>query len=260
MKILQILSLAMLVLLVGCRDKKKSSCPIDKPAATASSGAVGRMQPDAPGFSGVVKETMNTAGYTYALVDTGNAKVWAVAPETVIKPGDTVTVFGTMPMKNYQSKTLHRTFELVFFAGSILRKGEKPAAAAAGVSAVPSPHAANAGAAVPMAKMDFSQIKKPVMGKTVAEIYAGRDNLAGKKVVCAAKVVKSFYGIMGKNWLHVQDGTGGSGTNDLTVTTDAAIPIGKTVLIEGVLEKDKDIGAGYKYSVIIENANVTVEK
>jgi len=257
MKSLQILLFAMLVLFGGCQDKRKSSCPVDKSSGAATAS---RMQTDAPGFSGVVKETMNTAGYTYALIDTGTAQVWAVAPEAVIKLGDTVSVYGIMPMKNYQSKTLHRTFDLVYFAGSILRKGEKPAVAPATGSAIPSPHAANAGAPVAMAKMDFSKIKKPVMGKTIAEIYAEKDNLAGKKVVCAAKVVKSFYGIMGKNWLHVQDGTGAGGTNDLTVTTDAAIAVGKTVLVEGVLEKDRDIGAGYKYAVIIENANVTAEK
>jgi hypothetical protein len=257
MKILQVLFFATLVSLGGCQGKKTSSTTADK---TASGGAVGRMRPDAAGFSGIVKETMNTAGYTYALVDTGTAKVWAVAPETAIKPGDTVTVYGIMPMPNYKSKTLNRTFDLVYFAGSMLRKGEKPLAAAAVGSAIPSPHAANAGAPVAMAKMDFSQIKKPVMGKTIAEIYAEKDNLAGKKVVCAAKVVKSFYGIMGKNWLHLQDGTGADGTNDLTVTTDATIAVGKTVLVEGILEKDRDIGAGYKYSVIIENANVTAEK
>jgi hypothetical protein len=257
MKIIVVFSFVLLVALGGCQGKKTSSSPADK---TAAGGAVSRMQPDAAGFSGVVKETMNTAGYTYALVDTGTAKVWAVAPEVVIKPGDTVTVYGIMPMPNYKSKTLNRTFDLVYFAGSILRKGETPVAAAAAGSAIPSPHAANAGAPVAMAKMDFSQIKKPVMGKTIAEIYAEKDDLAGKKVVCAAKVVKSFYGIMGKNWLHVQDGTGASGTNDLTVTTDAAVAVGKTVLVTGGLEKDRDIGAGYKYSVIIENATVTVEK
>lgn len=213
------------------------------------------MQSAANGFSGVVAETLNTAGYTYALVDTGKAKVWAVAPTANLKPGDTVTVSGIMPMPNYKSKTLHRTFDLVFFAASISPKGQHA------IAPVPmSGHAAMGSAPVPMATMDFSGIKKVSGGKTVAEIFAQKDDLVGKQVIIAAKVVKATYGILGKNWIHIQDGTGSTGTNDLTVTTDAMNKPGQTVLIEGQLSKDKDIGAGYKYSVLIENAKVTLEK
>jgi hypothetical protein len=251
------LALATLLLCIGCQGKKTASCPVDK----NSSGKACRMQSaetsaDANGFSGIVSEFINTAGYTYVLVDTGGtAKVWAVAPEVVVKQGDTVTVSGLMPMPNYKSKTLNRTFDFVYFAGSIIHKGTQhinPLAV--------SLHGMNASVPVPLAKMDFSGIKKPLQGKTVAEIFAEKDNLAGKKVTLAAKVVKINYNIMGKNWVHVQDGTGAAGTNDLTVTTDADAKAGQTVLISGLLSKDKDIGAGYKYSVIIENASVTVEK
>jgi hypothetical protein len=254
----QTLALAALVLCLGCQSKKTASCPIDK----NSSGKACRMQSAgtpaaADGFSGIVKENITTAGYTYVLVDTGGAAaVWAVAPDVAAKPGDTVTVSGVMPMQNYKSKTLNRTFDLVYFAGSITRKGVQTINPAQG-----NPHGMNAaGSAVPMARMDFSGIKKPLQGKTVADIFAEKDTLAGKNVTIAAKVVKVTYGILGKNWMHVQDGTGAAGTNDLTVTTDAESKLGQTVLVSGLLSKDKDIGAGYKYSVIIENAEVTLEK
>lgn len=64
---------------------------------------------------------------------------------------------------------------------------------------------------------------------------------------------------MGKNWIHVQDGTGSDGTNDLTVTTNAVAAVGNTVLVKGNLSADKDFGFGYKYEVVIEDAAVTVE-
>ena len=64
---------------------------------------------------------------------------------------------------------------------------------------------------------------------------------------------------MGKNWLHIQDGTGAEGTNDLTVTTSGTAKVGDTVLVSGVLVTDKDFGYGYKYAVLIEDAQVTVE-
>ncbi len=74
-------------------------------------------------------------------------------------------------------------------------------------------------------------------------------------------MVKFTPRIMGKNWLHLQDGSGdtAAGTHDLTVTTNVTAKVGDTVLISGAVTLDKDFGEGYKYDVIIEDAKVTVE-
>jgi hypothetical protein len=64
---------------------------------------------------------------------------------------------------------------------------------------------------------------------------------------------------MGKNWLHLQDGSGSEGTNDLTVTTGTTVKVGDMVLVSGVVSVDRDFGYGYSYEVIIEDAEVTVE-
>lgn len=64
---------------------------------------------------------------------------------------------------------------------------------------------------------------------------------------------------MGKNWLHLQDGSGVEGTNDLTVTTTTTVKVGDVVLVNGVVSVDRDFGYGYSYDVIIEDAEVTVE-
>jgi hypothetical protein len=64
---------------------------------------------------------------------------------------------------------------------------------------------------------------------------------------------------MGKNWVHLQDGSGSEGTNDLTVTTDAMVKVGDLVLVNGMVAIDRDFGHGYSYTVILEDAEVTVE-
>ena len=73
-----------------------------------------------------------------------------------------------------------------------------------------------------------------------------------------AKVVKVTAGVMGRNWLHVRDGSGSKASkdNDLTVTTDAAAKVGDVVTVTGIVSVDKDFGAGYAYPVIVENAKV----
>ncbi|MCU0981431.1 MAG: hypothetical protein MUF25_19955, partial [Pirellulaceae bacterium] len=78
------------------------------------------------GFQGTVIETMNSAGYTYVHVDIGKAKIWAAAPETKVKTGDTVSIPPGTLMRNHHSKTLNRTFDGVYFVSAISVAGMKP--------------------------------------------------------------------------------------------------------------------------------------
>jgi hypothetical protein len=113
----------------------------------------------------------------------------------------------------------------------------------------------------PTAEIDLTGIAKADGGKTVAEVYADKDALTGTKVTVRGKVVKSNSGIMGKDWLHVRDGSGADGTNDLTVTTNSKpLPVvGDTVLVTGTVVLNKDFGMGYQYPVMLEGAEVKVE-
>lgn len=131
---------------------------------------------------------------------------------------------------------------------------ESPAAAAQ--PQMPEGHPA----AKPAAEVDLAGIAQAEGGKTVAEVFAGKDALAGQKVTVRGKVVKVNAGIMGTNWLHVRDGSGEDGTNDLTVTTAGTVPnVGDTVLLTGTVALNKDFGMGYTYDVIVEDADVTIE-
>jgi len=131
-----------------------------------------------------------------------------------------------------------------------------PEAAAAAQPQMPAEHPA----AKPASDVDLTGIAKAEGGKTVAEVFAEKDALAGQKVTVRGKVVKANVAIMNKNWLHVRDGSGAEGTNDLTVTTAGTVPsVGDTVLVTGTVALNKDFGMGYSYDVIVEDAEVTVE-
>lgn len=91
----------------------------------------------------------------------------------------------------------------------------------------------------------------------VADIFAKRDKLNGKKVTVKGKVVKYNAGIMGKNWVHIQDGSGKQGTNDITATTNDVAAAGDTVTVTGTVVVNKDFGSGYKYDVILEDATIS---
>jgi len=228
--------------LAGCKDEAPK--PADQTPAPQAA-------PTAQGKTGNVVETMNSGGYTYVQVDTGTEKFWAAAPEFVVKVGDAVIVPEGMLMQNHTSKSLDRTFDQIFFVEAIVSPGSADAAAAA-----PADHTRPA---VTAGAVDLSGVKKAAGGQTVAEVFAGKDKLAGKEIAVRGKVVKFSQQIMNTNWVHVQDGSGAEGTNDLTVTTDAVVKVGDTVLVKGALVANKDFGFGYKYDVIIEKASVTVE-
>ncbi len=97
---------------------------------------------------------------------------------------------------------------------------------------------------------------------TVSEIHGQRFDLDGHEVVVRGEVVKVSTGIMGKNWLHIQDGSGkeDAGDYDLTVTTLDEASHGDIVLVTGKVTAEKDFGHGYRYDVIIEDAKIVREK
>jgi hypothetical protein len=108
--------------------------------------------------------------------------------------------------------------------------------------------------------MSFEGITKPDGGYTIEELFAKRTELSGKVVMLRGRVVKFSPEIMGTNWVHVQDGTGAAGTNDLTVTTPDLLGVGDVVVVEGPLAVDEVLGHGMKYPLLIQGAKITIEK
>ena len=94
--------------------------------------------------------------------------------------------------------------------------------------------------------------------RTVAEVNTKRADLKGKPVAVRGQVVKFTPGVMGKNWVHLRDGSGSEadGSNDIVVTTQDETKIGDVVLVKGVVATDRDLGSGYRYKVLIEEATL----
>ena len=248
-----------MTLLVGCGEETPApKSEVAKPSQQSQAPAPAPA-PAAPGKTGKVIETLDAAGYTYVHVDTGTEKFWAAAPQFAVKVDDDVVVPEGMPMPDYHSKTLDRTFDMVYFVPNVLVGG---AASLGGGMPEGHPQMGEMGEtsgkpAAVQTDVDLSNIE--AADQTVADIFANKADLAGKPVKVRGKVVKFSPEIMGTNWIHLQDGSGGAGTNDLTVTTKSTAKVGDTVVISGVLTTDKDFGYGYAYDVIIEDAEVTVE-
>jgi hypothetical protein len=89
---------------------------------------------------------------------------------------------------------------------------------------------------------------------TIEKLIGNKKDYEGKVIKVKGQVTKYNSGIMGKNWIHIQDGTEHKDGFDLTVTTDIAAALGDIITFEGKISLDRDFGYGYKYDVIMEDA------
>ena len=281
----QIIVAAMFFLIgaTGCKssNQSKKTAPaqeqtaatqIQAPAAQEPA-ALPQSNPSTSAIKGKVLETMNAGTYTYLQIDTPQGPVWVAMPQTKVKKGREVAVQHGMEMKNFKSKTLNRTFKSIIFSNGIIGQNAvaQPQTGNSGDSfaqALQSETARTAGPAmassggsiaaiVPSADIKIDKAKGD-NAYTIGEIFEKRTDLNNKKIMVRGKVMKVSMMIMGKNWIHLQDGTGNplKNTHDLVVTTRAKPKKNSIISVEGTLHADKDFGAGYYYKAIIEDAEI----
>lgn len=276
------LALACSLPLIGLACGKKdapapaASVPAVAPPASTAAAAAPAVRPT---VRGVVQETIDASDYTYMRLRTADGETWAAVLKAPVKKGDDVTVVNAAPMDGFESKTLKRTFDRIVF-GNLAGAGDEAAAP-------PSPHGAPGVAPAPMASghepADMKQVREEMKtqhaaaasgpadvgkievkkaegarGRTVAEVFAQKAALKDKEVALRGKVVKFTREVMGKNWIHLRDGSGTreAKDDDITVTTTDAASVGDVVLVTGTVRLDRDFGAGYVYPVLVENAKV----
>jgi hypothetical protein len=231
---------------------------IDSATTTALAASPVPAAPPASMLTGNVIETLDAGGYTYVHVKAASGDEWAAVPQASIKKGSSVSIAVQMAMENFESKTLGRKFKRVLF-GTIANGGNA-------TPSLPAGHPATAGGMrMPPQQMSSAaadagevNVARADGGKSVAEVWAQKATLKETAVVVRGKVVKFLPSIMGKNWLHLRDGSGSAkgGDNDLVVTTNDSAKAGDVVTIKGTVHTDKDFGAGYSYAVIVEDAAI----
>jgi len=209
--------------------------------------------PAANAVTGEVLEVQNVESYTYLRLKTAQGETWAAVPTAAVKKGAKVTIENPNVMKNFESKTLKKTFPTVVF-GTLAGAQGSMAAAPAGAGG---PHAGVAKPTEPAADVHVPKATGP-NARTVAEIMTKPAELKDKPVLVRGKIVKYSPSIMGKNWIHLRDGSGSAaaGTNDVLVTTTEQAKIGDIVTAKGVLRTDRDFGSGYSYKAVVEEATL----
>ena len=91
---------------------------------------------------------------------------------------------------------------------------------------------------------------------TIENLIANKNDFAGKTISMKGVVAKVNEEIMGRNWVHIQDGTEADGIFDFTVTTNQSVKTGDIVTFKGIIAVDKDFGYDYFYEIIMEDAQI----
>ena len=220
-----------------------------------ASGATAVQEASKAAITGRVSTVLHAGTYTYVEIETPDDKRWVAAPAVDVRVGEDVKVPPGMAMREFPSKALDRTFDLVYFVsrvGLLSERADEPEPA----GDAPHPTVKND---FDVTEFDFSQLKRPKKGARIGKILAKPSRFSGREVVIRAVVVKVNADIMKLNWIHLRDGSGGK-KNTLIATTSAMAKPGDVVLVKGTVVTDKDFGYGYKYAVLLENAKFLSDK
>lgn len=189
-------------------------------------------------------EVLQTEKYTYLRVLENNKDTFWIAASKLetAKPGGQYFYRGGLLKTNFESKEHKRVFDKVYLVSNI-------------IDAASHPGSQGQTTASPAGDVKPSEVKSISGAVKLTDLFKNKSNYNGKSIIVTGKVVKVNNGIMGRNWVHIQDGGKCGGKDcDLTVTTNANVAVGSSVGFEGKIILDKDFGSGYRYDVLMEGA------
>lgn len=242
-----ILILFAAALFTACNSKPKvisaeSSGEEDQATHTHNTGTSSGMQDV---HTVVCQEFMHTDKYTYMDVEENGERFWIAVPRQEVEKGASYQYSGGLMKTNFKSIEFERTFDKIYLVSGIVPAGHGSALQRAMTAQSGEQQAAPQSTPVSTAA--------PEDAVKLKELFANPAKYDGKTITISGQCVKINKMIMGRNWVHLDDGTI---DGDLTVTTMEDIPVGATIALTGTIALNKDFGAGYKYEIIMEGASV----
>jgi hypothetical protein len=207
-----------------------------------------------------VAEVVQGSTYTYLKVKENSSEKWIAVSRQDAAVGDVFYYDQELQMNNFHSKEINRTFETIYFVSNIsktpLATENGGAMGAMGGMMGGNQHTGK----VNTAQNSSIHLEKKAGELTIANIFANRNDYAAKEFEIRGVVVKVNEQVMGKNWVHIQDGTADNSNFDLTLTTTELPAVNDEITVKGKLTLNKDYGYGYSYEVIMEDASVKIDK
>jgi hypothetical protein len=187
-------------------------------------------------------EVLPTERYVYVRVEENGEQYWIATTRQEVEVGKTYFFKDGLLKLNFESKEYNRVFDRIYLVSSI-------------VSADHAHESGTRSTQVPSEIKPSGNIEKPIRVEgslAIADLVANPEKYAGKEIQLSGVCTKINPNIMGRNWIHLQDGT--KDDYDLVLTSSMIIPEGAVITMKGKVALGMDFGAGYKYDILVEDA------
>jgi len=249
----------LLALMTACDSGPKviESVSEEAPAASEDAGTPVSL-PGAPSVTDaqqeirrvVVNDVLETERYSYLQVteeDSGE-EFWVAITKRPVEKGKTYFFRGGLLKRNFFSPEFNRFFDTLYLV-SDFRQSFSNASPDEIQEALQKLQAGQ-----PLTVTDEDEIRLAPGSVPLKDLFADMKAYEGKVVQVTGKVIKVNPMIMGRNWVHIQDGSVEG--KDLTITTLQNVPLGHVLTFEGTIALNRDFGAGYRYDIILEGATL----
>ena len=196
--------------------------------------------------SGTVLMGKHAGKYTMMLIEEEGEQYWIGANFIDIAPGDQIEFIGGILMRDFHSSSMDHTFPEILLVTNIRITEQVD---------VPGDEEMTQTAPEPREVAIPSEPVAQQPGQvSVADLFATRDDLAGKTISLTAQVIRVSANIQGKNWIVLADGTGSEPDNQVMVVTTETAMLGDTVTATGILRSDHTVGMGHSFKVLLNDA------
>jgi hypothetical protein len=197
----------------------------------------------------IVLEILPTTKYVYLKVKENDEPFWIATIKQNIEIGGAYYYKGGLLKTNFESKEHNKTFEKIYLVTSLVQSNHGNENNSRSLNTKEKEQEiSNTSKTNPV-----KNIPNPGSIK-ISELVNNIKKYEGKTVQLSGKCVKINPNIMGRNWIHLKDGS--NDDFDLVITSDTFVKEGSAITIKAIVSLNKDFGAGYKYDIILENGIV----
>lgn len=194
----------------------------------------------------LVQEVLPTERYVYMRVTENNDEFWVATSKQDIEVGKTYFFKNGLLKTNFPSEEYDRIFEKLYLVSTLVSTDHSQQQ-----TSLPSTVKVASKITIDGAPIQDVNVEGSVK---IAELILNKERYAGQRIQISGTCVKINPNIMGRNWIHLKDGS--LDEYDLVITSDILIPVGHLVTLNGLVTLNKDFGAGYKYDLIIEEGAI----
>lgn len=199
----------------------------------------------------IAVEVLPASEYVYIKVKENGKDFWIATRKQKIEIGSSYLYNEALQKIAFESKEHKRVFDTLYLVTALVPKDH----GASHLNTDKLKTAPNSSNSVKKPSISPEEMDKLFMGVvTVSDLVENPKKYEGKVVELNGECTKVNNGIMGRNWIHLNDGS--KNNYDLVITSENNIEKGAKITMRGIVRLNKDFGAGYSYDIILEEGTL----